>query len=401
MQDQIDSRRGPGTAEFVALMAFLSALDAFSTDSMLPALGAIGAELGASGNAPQHVVSTFFLGMAAGQLVCGPLSDSYGRKRTIYAFLALYLAGTVVAILASGFGIMLAGRLLQGFGAAGPFVVTLAIIRDCYKGEAMARISSFVMSVFILVPIVAPLIGQGVLLIFDWRAIFVMLLAFALVVLVWFALRQPETLAPERRSSFTPALIWQALAATCGNAQALGYTVIEGFVFAALLGYLSSAQQVFQDLYGQGVRFPLYFGMLGFGVGAAALLNASLVLRLGMRRLTAIALAVLGIGSLAFLVWAVEHGGRPPFWSLMAYLAPALFCFGVLFGNLSALALEPLGEKAGMGATVFGALSTFIALPLGTLVGQSFDMTVIPLAAGFALLPLMALAVMALVERKA
>jgi DHA1 family bicyclomycin/chloramphenicol resistance-like MFS transporter len=394
MQDSGPQQAKPGVVEFVALMALLAALDALSIDSMLPALPAMGAELGASGNEPQLVVSALFLGMAAGQLVCGPVSDSFGRKGSIYAFLAIYLAGTAISAFAHDFAQMLTGRVLQGFGAAGPFVVTIAIIRDRYQGAEMARISSFVMSVFILVPIIAPMLGQGILLAFEWRAIFVMLLAFALVVLFWFAIRQPETLPPGKRAPFSVASIWQALAETCGNRQALGYTIIEGLVFGAMLGELSSAQQIFQDLYGQGVMFPVYFALLASGVGVAGLVNGTLVTRFGMRPMTAAALAIASLLSIVFLAYSAAHDGRPPFWTFMAYMMTVLFFVGVLFGNLSALALEPLGDKAGMGATVFGALSTVIALPLGTFVGQAFDMTVLPVTAGIAVLPAAALVVM-------
>ncbi len=401
MTEAAIERRGPGLIEFVALMAFLSALDALSIDAMLPALAAIGADLGVDGsNQPQLIVTLFFLGMAFGQMLGGPLSDSFGRKPALYLFLAIYAAGAVLAMLAGSFPVMLAGRIVQGFGAAGPFVITMALIRDLYRGEAMARISSFVMTVFILVPMIAPLLGQAILLAFSWRAIFAMFVLLCAIVTVWLALRQTETLAKADRKPFELAVLWQALHETCTNRQALGYTIVEGLLFGAFLGYLSTAPQIFKDIYGVEARFPLYFAGLAAVIGAASLVNGSLVMRLGMRRLTAIGLAMLWLAAIVFLILALAMSGRPPFWILLAYLAVTLFCAGLLFGNLSALALEPLGHMAGMAATVYGALSTLIALPLGMLIGQSFDMSVVPLATGFAVLTGLALAAMAVIERR-
>ncbi len=380
-------------------MALLAALDALSIDSMLPALGLIGQELGAAGNATQLVVSLFFVGMAVGQLFAGPLSDSFGRKPTIYFFIAVFLVGSGLSIFATDFFEMLLGRLLQGFGAAGPYVVTIAIVRDRFSGEAMARVMSFILGVFIFVPIVAPLFGQAILMVFDWRAIFSMLLFFAIAVLLWFALRQPETLPVQNRRPFSAGEIGRGLIGICCNRQVMTYTVIYGQTFGAFLGYLSSAQRIFQDLYDLGAAFPVVLALLSLGIGIAAMVNGTLVLRFGMRRLCALALIGLGGVSLAFLLWSLSFGGVPSLWSLMIYFAAAVLCFGLLFGNLSSLALEPLADQAGTGATLFGALSMMIALVIGTLIGQSFNMTILPLATGFALSSFLSLVLMRHGER--
>ncbi len=385
----------PRFGEFVTLTALVISLVALSIDIMLPALQQIAGDLGAPrANDSQLIVTALFAGLAAGQIVYGPLSDSIGRKPAIHAGLLLFILGCLMSILATNFTVMLAGRVLQGLGAAGPRSVIVALVRDRYEGRAMARIMSLVMAVFIMVPALAPGIGQIILMIAHWRAIFGFLLAVATISLVWFALRQPETLAPERRVEFSPSRIVLAVRETCGNRVAFGYTLASGLIFGAFVGYLNSAQQIFQIQYGLGALFPLYFAVLALAIGAASLLNGRLVMRHGMRRLSSWALWLLTGLSLVFLVPAALAAGAPPLWALMAYLVSAFFCIGMLFANFSALAMEPLGHIAGVGAAVVGSLTTLISMILGTAIGQSYDGTVLPLVAGFALLSLVAIAVM-------
>jgi DHA1 family bicyclomycin/chloramphenicol resistance-like MFS transporter len=381
--------------EFVTLTALVISLVALSIDIMLPALQQIAGDLGAPrANDSQLILSALFAGLAAGQIVYGPLSDSIGRKPAIHAGLLLFIIGCLMSILATNFTVMLAGRVLQGLGAAGPRSVIVALVRDQYEGRAMARIMSLVMAVFIMVPALAPGIGQIILMVAHWRSIFGFLLAVAVISLIWFALRQPETLAPERRVEFSPSRIAQAVRETCGNRVAFGYTVTSGLIFGAFVGYLNSAQQIFQIKYGLGELFPLYFAVLALSIGGASLVNGRLVMRHGMRRLSAWALGLLTGLSLAFLVPAILADGAPPLWALMTYLVVAFFCIGMLFANFSALAMEPLGHIAGVGAAVVGSLTTVISLILGTIIGQAYDGTVLPLVAGFALLGLVSIAVM-------
>jgi DHA1 family bicyclomycin/chloramphenicol resistance-like MFS transporter len=386
--------------EFVALMALMISLVAMSIDAMLPALAQIGDDLGAGhANQAQLVISALFVGMAAGQVIYGPLSDSIGRKPTIYAGLALFIVGCVLSVAATGMSLMLLGRILQGFGAAAPRIVVVALVRDEYAGAAMARIMSLVLTTFILVPAVAPAIGQGILLVAHWRAIFGMLLALGLVALVWFALRQPETLPLERRVRFSLARILLGVRETCGNRVALGYTVAAGLIFGAFLGYITSAAQIFLSLYGVGRLFPLYFGGLALAIGVATYANSRLVVRYGMQRLCVLGVGSIGSLSLAFFVLAWAAGGNPPLWSLMPYLVVAFFCFGLVFGNFNALAMEPLGHIAGVASAVVGTITSLLSLTLGTLIGQSYDGTVLPLIGGFAALGLGSLAVMRWAER--
>jgi DHA1 family bicyclomycin/chloramphenicol resistance-like MFS transporter len=389
------SKAPPGSGEFVARVALMISLVALSIDAMLPALPAIGAELGVrQANDAQLVISALFLGLAVAQVVFGPLSDSFGRKPAVYAGFAIFIAGCVLSILARGLEVMLLGRFLQGIGAAGPQIVTMALVRDQYAGRAMARVMSLAMAVFIMVPVLAPGIGQAILLVGNWRAIFVMLLAVALIALAWFALRQPETLPPARRAPFSLRGIAAGMRETFTHRAAFGYTLMAGLVAGSLVGYLTSAPQIFLVQYRTGGAFALYFGVLAACTGVAMLLNARLVMVWGMQRLCRIALtAVCGV-SLLFFGWAWALDGHPPFWALMIYLGLAFFANGMLFGNFNAMALEPLGHIAGVASSVVGSLTTFIALTLGTLIGQSFDGTVLPLVGGFAGLGIAALAAM-------
>jgi DHA1 family bicyclomycin/chloramphenicol resistance-like MFS transporter len=388
-----------GPVEFVALMATLTALVALSIDMILPALPAVGATLGVRhANDVQFVVSLLFLGFGLGQFLYGPVSDSVGRKPAVYFGLALFSAGCTLALTAQTFPVMLAGRVLQGLGVAGPRTMTIALVRDRFEGHVMARVMSFVMAVFILVPVIAPSLGQAVLGVAGWRSIFGLYLTLALAVTVWFGWRQEETLPPARRRSFSAAEIVRAAREVLTHRVALGYTVAAGLVYGAFIGYLSSVQQILQQQYALASRFPLYFSMLAISLGAASLCNARLVGRYGMRPLAASALRLVAAVSIPFAGVVISRSGQPPLWALMLYLLTTFFGIGLLFGNLAALAMQPLGHIAGTGAAVVGGLSTLISLALGTLIGQSYDGTVVPLVSGFAILSVLAMAAMAWAE---
>lgn len=381
-------------AEFVTLMAIMTAMTALSIDAALPALGEIGHALNIlNSNDNQLIISLLFAGMAIGQIIYGPLSDSIGRKNSIYIGFGLYLLGCLFSILSTDLTTMLIGRFLQGLGAAGPRIVTIALIRDRYEGREMARVMSFIMSVFIFVPAVAPAFGQAILFVWEWEAIFVSFLLIGLLTLVWFALRQEETLLQADRVPFSLRHIYRGVKETCLNRTAFGYTIATGIILGAFLGYLSSAQQIFQDAYKTGDAFVLYFGLLSVAIGLASFLNARLVMRYGMRRISGNAIYTVAAVSALFYLFAYAYNGLPPFYSFMLYGSVTFFCMGLLFGNLNAMAMEPLGHIAGVGAAVVGSLSTFISVPLGVLIGRFYDGNILPLVAGFAVLGLLAGAV--------
>ncbi|MEZ4590701.1 MAG: multidrug effflux MFS transporter [Chloroflexota bacterium] len=377
----------PSFAEFIALLSLLMALTALSIDAMLPALPTIGRDLLVeNANDRQLVISMIFFGLAVGQLFFGPLSDSIGRKRAIYGGMATFIAGALIAMLATSFPMLLAGRLIQGIGASAPRAVTLALVRDQFSGRAMARVMSFVMTVFILTPMLAPSMGQAILQFSGWRAIFGSYIVLALAALLWFALRQPETLPPANRTPFTLKRIIKAMQTILQNRLALGYTVTAGLVSGAFIGYLNSAQQIFQEQYALGTLFPIYFGVIASSIGLASLLNTRLVMSLGMRFLTRSTLLIVFVLSSAMLIGAFFLFEQVPLWVFMTYLMLTFFCVGILFGNLNSLAMEPLGQVAGVGAAVVGSLSTLLSVLLGTVIGQNYNGTIVPLVMGLAVL---------------
>lgn len=388
-------------AEFIALIALSMSLVALSIDSMLPALGSIAADLGARApNDRQLVLTVFFAGLTVGLLVYGPISDSIGRKPTMYIGVALYILGGLLCAFAPNFTVMICGRILQGFGAGSPRIVAIAMVRDLHGGRNMARIMSFVMAIFILVPILAPSIGQAILFVAPWRAIFLVLVGIGTIFLCWFAVRQPETHPPEARVEFSAAAIFSAGRQVLAHPITLGYMLATGLIFGAFISYLGTSQQIFQEQYGLGNLFPVFFGILAAGIGAASIVNARLVMRLGMRLLSKWALRASCSLSLGFLAIAWALGGHPPLSLFMAYMLVCFFCNGLLFSNYNALAMEPMGHIAGVAAAVTGAVATLVALVTGSLIGRAYDGTVIPLVAGFALLSLAALIVTEWAERK-
>lgn len=377
----------PSYVEFVILVSMMMSLTALSTDAMLPALPRIGSDLNVqTANDRQLVVSTIFLGIALGQFFFGPLSDRTGRKPAIYVGYTLYICGALLSAIAWNFPVMLFGRLMQGIGVSSPRAVLLALVRDLYEGRSMARVMSFVSAVLLLIPMIAPTLGQAILLHAGWRSIFSSFILMALITLIWFTLRMPESLTPERRTAFTLKRISDATLEIIKIRPAFGYTLSIGFVSGAFLGYLNSAQQIFQEHFALGERFPLYFALISLSIGIASFLNAHLVLRFGMRFLVQRSLILIVGLSTVTLGIALVKSGQMPLWLMVTYLMSTFFCVGVLFGNQNSLAMEPLGHLAGIGAAVVGSLSTLISIPLGTLIGQSYNGTVFPLITGIAVL---------------
>jgi DHA1 family bicyclomycin/chloramphenicol resistance-like MFS transporter len=215
-----------------------------------------------------------------------------------------------------------------------------------------------------------------------------------LVALSWFAWRQPETLPKDARMPLSAARVGRAMVETCRNRTSIGYTFAAGFVFGAFLGYLNSAQQIFQVQYGVGTWFPAYFGALALTLGLASVFNARMVGTYGMFGISLRALWSLTLLSLAFVGPAIYMDGNPPLWVLMAFLVPAFFCVGILFGNFNALAMEPMGHIAGTAAAVIASLSTAISLVCGIVIGQSFNGTILPLVFGMAALSTISLPIL-------
>lgn len=373
-----------GLVEFVALMALMTSLVALSIDAMLPALGHIGGELGSQSAQQTHlIVSIFFIGMALGQLYYGPVSDAKGRRSAILSGLLVFAVGTVICMYAESMEVMLFGRVVQAFGVSGPRIASLAVIRDQYAGESMARVMSFIMMVFILVPMIAPAFGQAILTLFTWQHIFTSFLIIGLGVGIWFFARQPETLPAAQRKPFSWSQLWMSSKFILCHREVMGYTLAMGFVFGAFLAYLSASQTLFEGFYLVGDKFPYYFAFLAFSIGFSSFVNGTLVMRLGMRKLVNVALVGMVTCALAFFLTTLYFKGLPPLEIFVGILFVTFFFIGILFGNLNSLAMLPLGEMAGLGAAIIGSLSSLFSVPIAIFIGSFVENSVTPIATGF------------------
>jgi DHA1 family bicyclomycin/chloramphenicol resistance-like MFS transporter len=384
--------------EFVVLMAALQALGALGIDAMLPNLPAIGAALGVTDeNHRQLIITAYLFGLGGAQLIFGPLADRFGRRPVLLAGLSLYVGFSLLAALSPTFNLLLIARVLQGIGAAATRSIPISVVRDRYAGREMARVMSLTSLVFMAAPIVAPSLGQLVLVLASWPWIFGLLAAVALVLMLWALLRLPETLHEEDRLPIQPARIARAFAAAARNRTALCYILGQTFLFGGLLGFINSAQQVFAEAFGAGERFPLIFAICASFIAMASLLNARLVMRLGMRRLSHAALLV--YIALAAIHLLIASSGHETLVVFAAFQALTMFCFGLTSGNFGAMAMEPMGHIAGVASSFQGFVSMIGASLIGFFVGQAFNGTVVPIEAGYLLCGLCALAAVLMAER--
>ncbi|WP_432463653.1 multidrug effflux MFS transporter [Agarivorans sp. QJM3NY_33] len=384
---------------FIVLLALMMSLVALAVDAMLPALVTIAEDFNLSpATQVQWTITGLFVGLSIGQLIYGPWSDAVGRKRPIYLGFGLFILGSILCIVADSFVWFIAGRVLQGMGAAAPRVITMALVRDQLKGAAMARVMSVVFSVFIVVPIIAPALGQLVMSIAHWRWIFGVLLLMAVVTALWFGFFQEETLVPEKRRPLTLNSFVDSLKVLMNERAALAYTFVSGLIFGAFMGYLNSAPLLFIQLYHQGSNFALLFALAAGSIGVASLVNGRWVIRIGMRKMIHIALWCLLSLSVLFVGVLISTNGVPSLFLLMVYMMPAFFCIGILFGNLNSLAMEPLGAIAGMGSAFVAFISTLVGIPIGSLIGFSFNFTCYPIVLGFLLVALVSLIVIRLFD---
>ncbi len=389
--------------EFVALMALLMSAVAFSIDAMLPALPLIGQEL--SPESPQRgqlVITAFVFGLGMGTLVCGPVSDAFGRKSVLLVGISLYLAGAVLAMQAWSIESLLAARFLQGLGAAAPRVVATAMVRDLYSGRSMARVTSIIMTLFVLVPAIAPSIGAGIMWVSNWRMIFFAFVAFGIIAGLWLMTRQPESLAPENRRPLRPRVIWAALVEIVTNPAVMIYVVALTFAFAPLFAWLSNLPMIFDDVYDRAATFPFWFAATALFAGTASIVNAKLVMRFGMRRIAT--LAFLWQASVSVFFLGLMLLGLPAPWDFalfFAFMCTAFFSIGLTFGNLNALALQPLGHMAGIGSSVVMSLSTMGSVMIALPISLAYDGTPLPLIFGMILCASVALSLMLLSRRVA
>ncbi len=370
--------------EFIALVAMMFATIAFSIDSMLPALPEIGKELSPNDmNKAQLILTSFVLGMGIGTFFTGPISDAVGRKPVIYGGVALYILASAVAWASSSLELVLAARVVQGLGAAGPRVVAMAIIRDLYAGREMARIISIAMMIFTLVPAAAPLLGAGVIALVGWRGIFVSFMLFASIIVVWMTTRLPESLAPENRRPFRLPLMIAAVKEMMTHPTVRLSILVQTLCMGLLFTMLTMVQPVFDVIHDRAESFPFWFGFVALISGSASLLNAALVVRLGMRRIVTWALgAQIIITACVIVLNAMPLSPDASFALFVTWQTTVFFMAGVTMGNLNAIAMEPMGHIAGMAASVIGSIATVLAAAIAAPVGLLFDGSITPLTTG-------------------
>ena len=376
--------------EFTAFVAILMSVVALSIDALLPAFGLIASELAVTDrNQVQLIISVLFLGLAMGQLVCGPLSDAFGRKPVLYVAISIYFVGTAICYFAQSIETLLLGRWIQGLGVAGPNIAAISLVRDNYQGREMAKIMSLVMMIFIMVPALAPAIGQGILFIAHWRTIFLLYVLYAALVLLWIYARLEESLPKEKRIPFKAERLKAGFKEVLSHRRTTSIMIAMGMVFGSLIGYINSCQQIIQEQLGAGNMFSVYFGLLALLLGVSSTVNSQMVERLGMHYIASRALLTIVISSVTFAV--VQQFVDVTLWMFLLYAATLFASFGMIFGNLNAMAMEPMGHLAGIASAVIGSTSSLLSISLGTTIGQLYDGTVLPITLGSLILAFTAL----------
>lgn len=383
MTDSAVATRDLSRVEFIILIAALMALNALAIDVMLPALPYMGEALGiANENERQYVVGAYMLGFGIAQLAFGPLTDRFGRRAPLFVGLGLYLVCAFAATFAPNFAVLLALRFTQGLGAAGTRVIATAVVRDKFSGREMAEIMSLTFMVFMAIPIIAPGIGQVILLTGPWQYIFLFMSGLALLITIWAFFRLPETMHPEYRRALSVKSVTDGFAIVLTNRLALFYGLAGMFIFGAMFGFISASQQIFVEIYGLGPYFPLAFAVMASTIAVAQFISSRVVRRFGMRRISHTAVLVYLTMS---LIWAgFALAGPVPFPIFFGLLLVIQFFFGWAASNMNSLSMEPLGQVAGTAASVFGFTQTVGGALIGTYIGQHYDGTLLPNALGYA-----------------
>jgi|TARA_B110000240_G_scaffold168119_1_gene190343 DHA1 family bicyclomycin/chloramphenicol resistance-like MFS transporter len=369
--------------EFIVIMAALMSLVSLAIDALLPAMSDIGITIGitdATNN--QLLITMIFLGLGFGQLISGPLSDSYGRKPVIYIGFIVFSLASLICIFSTNLEMMIVGRILQGIGLSAPRTISIAMIRDRFSGNYMAKVMSFVVVIFILVPVVAPALGKIMLDAYGWKSIFYSQLLFGFLVMFWLWKRQPETLKPENKRAFEFKLLKEGLKEFLKHKNAVIFTLFSGCITGSFMVYLSASQVIFEQQYNLKEEFPFIFAGLALGIGVATFLNGTFVVKLGMLKLVSIFAIVFTLIPLVYiLLYAGEE--NPSIYVLVAFFGLQFFAIAFLFGNTRALAMEPIGHIAGIGAAINGFVSTIMAVPIATFIGSFINTTALPLFIGF------------------
>jgi len=387
-----------GFGEFVALVASMMALTALGIDSMLPALPAIGDSLGVTEpNHRQYIITTFLLGFAFAQLAYGPLSDRFGRRPILLIALGAYVVTSAIAAVSGSFELFLLSRVAMGTAAAGARVVTVALVRDCYSGRAMARVMSLAFIVFMAAPILAPNFGQLLMLVGSWRLIFWGIACVSALVLLWFWWRMPETMPVEARQSLRIGRIIGDYGLILRDRAAVGYTLAIALISGGMYAFIASVQQIMADVFHRPQWLTLLFAGVASSMAVASFVNSRLVMKLGMRRISHSALAAMV--ALAAVHLAIAWSGFETLWSFAILQAAMMMCIGLANSNFSAMAMERMGAIAGTASSLQGFVTTLGGALIGALIGQAFDGTTVPLYAGFFAMGALSLAIVAVTER--
>ena len=369
--------------EFIVIMAALMSLVSLAIDALLPAMTNIGDTIGitdATNN--QLLITMIFLGLGFGQLISGPLSDSYGRKPIIYIGFIVFALASLICVFSTSLEMMIAGRIAQGIGLSAPRTISIAMIRDRFSGNYMAKVMSFVVAIFILVPVVAPALGKIMLDLYGWQSIFYSQLLFGLAVMLWLWKRQPETLKKENKRDFKLALLIAGLKEFIKHKNAVIFTFFSGCITGSFMVYLSASQVIFEQQYNLKDEFPFIFAGIALFIGIATFLNGTLVVRLGMFKLVSIFTIIF---TLIPFVYIFLYSGEtnPSIYVLVTFFGLQFFAIAFLFGNTRALAMEPIGHIAGIGAAINGFVSTIMAVPIAIWIGSFINTTALPLFIGF------------------
>ena len=369
--------------EFILLMAGLMSIVALSIDAILPALEAIGISIGTKQSTDnQLLITMIFLGLGFGQLIFGPLSDSIGRKPVIYIGFLVFVLASILCVFATSIEMMVVGRILQGIGLSAPRTISIAMVRDSFSGDYMAKIMSYIVSIFILIPVVAPALGKLMLDTFGWRSIFNSQLIFGVFIMIWLWKRQPETLDPDNKIKLSKDLFINGFKEFMKFKTSIAYTLISGLITGSFMVYLSASQEIFQNQYGLVEEFPYLFAALAISVGFATFTNGRYVVKFGMYALVKTFMIAFTVIPVIYLLIFFGQP-NPNVYILLTFFGFQFFSIGFLFGNLRSLAMQPVGHIAGIGAAINGFVSTIMAVPIATYIGSFIKTTASPLFVGF------------------